>query len=172
MVHGDDLIEWSIDVISVSIDTQFHGGRLSDAAIIIRFDDTVLGVETNLVAVGGDGGCQSTPVVASPTNHHKTAPSEKHKISALPNPRKTSFGFKLILSLGRFDVEFACLSGDNGILINILGKNVIIIISDIVGRDMNDSTSGSVGNVLIIVFHSRWMMINRKWRHDFLFKQR
>ena len=76
------------------------------------------------------------------------------------------------MSPGGLDLKFPCLAGDYRILVSILGKNVIIIISDIVGRDMNDSTSGSVGNVLIIVFHSRWMMINRKWRHDFLFKQR
>ena len=69
-------------------------------------------------------------------------------------------------------MEFACLFGDNCILVSILGKNVIIIISNIIGRDLNDCMSRGVGNDVIVIFHGRWMIIDRRWRHDFFFKRR
>ena len=71
MDHREDLVERSVDVIAIGIDTQFHSGRLSDTAIIIGLDQSVFGVEADLVAVGSNGSSQSTAIVASPSNQHQ-----------------------------------------------------------------------------------------------------
>ena len=71
MDHREDLVEWSIDVVAISVDTQFHGRRLSDTAIIIGFDQSVFGVETDLVAVGSNSSSQSTAIITSPSNQHQ-----------------------------------------------------------------------------------------------------
>ena len=71
MDHWENLIEWGVDVVAIGIDAQFHGGRLSDTAIIIGFNQTVFGVESDLVAVGSDGGSQRTAIVTSPSNQHQ-----------------------------------------------------------------------------------------------------
>jgi len=73
MDHGKDLIQRNIDVISFLIDAEFHGTRLSDAAVIVGLNETVFGVEGNVVLVCGDGSSQGTSIVSTPTNEHKTA---------------------------------------------------------------------------------------------------
>jgi len=71
MDHGEDLIERGVDIVAIGIDAQLHGGRLRDATIVIGFHQAVFGVETDLVAVGSDGGSQRTAIVTSPSNQHQ-----------------------------------------------------------------------------------------------------
>ena len=41
-----------------------------------------------------------------------------------------------------------------------------MVISDIVGRYLNDCVSGSLGDDSRLVISDRGMVINRRWRHD------
>ena len=43
---------------------------------------------------------------------------------------------------------------------------MIIVISDIIGRYLNDCVSGSLGDDSRLVISDRGMVINRRWRHD------
>jgi hypothetical protein len=62
----------------------------------------------------------------------------------LPDARDNSVGFELVLSLCGLDDKLASLVGDNGILVDVLGKNVIIVIGDVIGRDVD--TRGEMGD--------------------------
>ena len=86
MDHGDDFVDRSIDVVAVRIDAQFHGRRLCDTTIIIRLDQAVFGLEADLVAVGCDCSSQCTPIIASPSNHHKTTNIRNRHKTGHANP--------------------------------------------------------------------------------------
>lgn len=83
---------------------------------------------------------------------------------SIPNTREASFSPELELSLGRRDDESACLFGDGIIFIDILGKNVVVIIGDFVRPDLNYCVSGSLGNKSYIITCRR-VGIDRRWRH-------
>jgi hypothetical protein len=56
MDHGKDCVDGRIDIITIGIDPELHGRRLGDAAVVIRLDQSIFGVEAEVVTVGGDGG--------------------------------------------------------------------------------------------------------------------
>ena len=82
----------------------------------------------------------------------------------LPDARNNSVGFKLVLSLCGLDNEFAELLGDDGIFVDIFGKNVIIVISDVIGRDVDSRACEGVGYGRRFV-SPREGLINGKGRH-------
>jgi hypothetical protein len=86
----------------------------------------------------------------------------------LPNTWNRGFSFELVLSFDGFDKEFSCPFRDDGILIDVFGENVIIIVSDVVGCDVDDGMSGSLGVNMtfdVCVVSSRGITIDRRWRH-------
>jgi hypothetical protein len=166
MDHGEDRVNGRIYVITMSIDPKFHGGRLSDAAVVIRFNQPVFIAKTDFETVGSDRGSQSTAIVTTPTNHHKTV-SELAKIQRtthIPDTRNERIGFEFVLSLCGRNNKLASLLGDNGIFINILGKNVIIMISDVIGRDVNRRLRGGFGHNRRFVSPRRGV-VKRERRH-------
>ena len=76
MDHGKNRIDGAIDIITIGINPKFHSRRLSDAAVIIRLNQSIFVAEADIVTVSGDCGSQSTTVVTAPTNHHKAARKE------------------------------------------------------------------------------------------------
>ena len=142
MHHGKDRIDGGVDIIALGINPKFHGRRLSDAPVIIRLNHSIFIAEADIVTVGSDCGSQSTTVVTAPTDHHKTVRNELVTIhlvggTGLPDARNNGVGFKLVMSLCGLDDKFAGLLGDEGIFVDILGKNVIIVISDVIGNDLD-----------------------------------
>lgn len=169
MDHGKKSIDRSINVITMDINTKFHGRRLSDAAVVVGFNESVFVTEADFVTVGCDRGSQSATIVTTPANHHKTRGAKLAKIqdvTGLPDARNNRVGFELILSLCGFDDKFAGLLGDDGIFINILGKNVIMVISDVTGRDVDSRLllQGGFGSERRFV-SSRRRVINGERRH-------
>lgn len=73
MDHGKDRVDGGIDIITIGIDSELHGRRLGDAAIVIGLDQSIFSEEVDIVTVSGDGGSQSAAIVTAPTNHHKTS---------------------------------------------------------------------------------------------------
>ena len=70
------------------------------------------------------------------------------------------------MSFSRLDEKFSSLFGDDGIFVDILGENVIIIVGDVVGGYLNNCGSGRFGDILLIIATGRGMVFNRRRRHD------
>jgi hypothetical protein len=64
----------------------------------------------------------------------------------LPDARDNGVGFELVLSFCGLDDKLASLVGDNGVFVDILGKNVIIVIGDVIGRDVDAGGDGGCGS--------------------------
>lgn len=167
MDHRKDLIQRGIDVIPIGINTQLHGGRLSDASIVIGLDQPIFCMEGKFVAVSSNGGSQSASIVASPANHHKSGSAHKSR-EKIPNTRNSSSCFEFILNLGRLDEEFSRLFRDNGIFINVFRENVIVVVFDVIGCDLYDGVTGNAGRGRrrrrCLVLSGR--VLDRMWRHS------
>ena len=72
------------------------------------------------------------------------------------------------MNLGRLDEEFSRLFGDNGILVNVFRENVIVVVLDVIGGNLDDGVAGDAGRGgrrrrrLVL---SRGILIDRRWRH-------
>jgi len=49
------------------------------------------------------------------------------------------------LNLGRLDEELSRLFGDNGILVNVFRENVIVVVLDVIGGNLDDGVAGDAG---------------------------
>jgi hypothetical protein len=82
----------------------------------------------------------------------------------LPDARDNCVGFELELRLCRLDDKLTSLLRDKGIFIDILGKNVIIVIGDVIGRDVDTRMRRRNGSNRRIV-SSRGRVFTRGRRH-------
>ncbi|ANB10962.1 myo-inositol-1-phosphate synthase [Sugiyamaella lignohabitans] len=68
----DNLVERSINILSISINTKLDGSSLSNRTEIVGLNLTILGIERDVVTVGSDSSSQGRTVITTKTNEKQT----------------------------------------------------------------------------------------------------
>ena len=72
--HGQDIMEWDIDILGrLCIGAELHGRSHDNRAVVISSPRTLTGVPDQAAAVGDDTGSNGRTIVAAPANQHDTS---------------------------------------------------------------------------------------------------